>query len=88
MATPSMSRTWPRADEPESECSRSGCKKHGRNSIRCGHGYLPIQPVILAAVVVRNLVITVPCIWGSAAPRAKLLPITFAWVVYVGREPT
>ena len=40
-------------------------------------------PVLLAAVVVSNLVITVPCIWGSAAPRARLLPITFAWVVFV-----
>ncbi len=45
-------------------------------------------PVILAAVVVSYLVITVPCSWGAAAPRARLLPTTFAWVVYVGREPT
>jgi hypothetical protein len=38
--------------------------------------------IILAAVIFFNLLITVPCIWGSFAPTAQMLPLAIAWMVY------
>ncbi|MBC8877182.1 MAG: hypothetical protein H8E44_47745 [Planctomycetes bacterium] len=37
---------------------------------------------ILGAVILCNLLITVPCIWGSFAPTAVLLPLAVAWTAY------
>jgi len=37
---------------------------------------------ILGAVILCNLLITVPCIWGSFAPTALMLPLAIAWIMY------
>ena len=37
---------------------------------------------ILGAVILCNLLITVPCIWGSFVPTALMLPLAIAWTAY------
>ncbi len=37
---------------------------------------------ILGAVILCNLLITVPCIWGSFLPTAMMFPLAVAWTVY------
>ena len=38
--------------------------------------------VILGAVILCNLLITIPCIWGSFAPTGLMVPLAIAWTVY------
>ncbi len=49
------------------------------------HGGLHVDDelgTILGAVILCNLLITVPCIWGSFAPIALMFPLAVAWIVY------
>ena len=39
-------------------------------------------PVLLGAVVVCNLLITVPCIWGAFLKRGRLLLVAVGWLLY------
>ncbi len=38
--------------------------------------------VLLGAVTLSNLLITVPCIWGSFVPTGRILQLAIAWMVY------
>jgi hypothetical protein len=38
--------------------------------------------VVLSAVVVCNLLVAVPCIWGAFARKTMLVPLAMGWLVY------
>ena len=38
--------------------------------------------VVLSAVILCNLLITVPCIWGSFAPSSMMVPLAVGWILY------
>ncbi len=50
-----------------------------------GHLHLARNlPTILAAAIVYNLLVTIPCIWGAFVSRAAVVPLAFVWLVYCG----
>jgi hypothetical protein len=38
--------------------------------------------VVLSAVILCNLLVTVPCIWGAFVSRADLVPLILGWIFY------
>jgi hypothetical protein len=50
-------------------------------------GHLPHDPelpVLLPAVIVCNLLVTVPCIWGALVLRRSMAPLAVGWLFYCG----
>jgi hypothetical protein len=40
--------------------------------------------VLFPAVVICNLVVTMPCIWGAMRRASKLMPLGVGWLLYCG----
>ena len=48
-------------------------------------GHIPIGPqffVGIGLVIVCNLLVTIPCLWGAFVSTAKIIPLAFGWLFY------